>query len=50
MATMILESLSLDPELALATIAECLENSFVAGAFDDFSYCVANGRQVLVGH
>jgi hypothetical protein len=40
----------LDLEEAIGTFAECLERSNVQGAFDNYRFCVQNGRQVLLGH
>ena len=40
----------LDLAEAIGTFAECLERSNVKGAFDNYRFCVQNGRQVLLGH
>ena len=40
----------LDLDEAIGSFAECLERSKVNGAFDDYRFCVQNGRQVLLGH
>jgi hypothetical protein len=40
----------LDPAEAIGSFAECLERSKVNGAFDNYRFCVQNGRQVLLGH
>jgi len=50
MKTIELRQTPLDPELALGTIAKCLSNPAVTGSFDNFLYCAANGRQLLLGH
>lgn len=50
MKTIELRQTPLDPELALGTIAECVSNPAVTGSFDNFEYCAANGRQLLLGH
>jgi hypothetical protein len=40
----------LNVNAAIGTIADCVEREYVKGSFDDFRYCVANGREVLLGH
>jgi hypothetical protein len=41
--------LVLDPDCAVCTIVDCLENTAITGPFDNYLYCAANGRQVLLG-
>lgn len=43
-------ALVLDPDRAVGTVADCLEDARVTGPFDSYLYCVANGRRVLLGH
>ncbi|HEY3342583.1 MAG TPA: hypothetical protein VGK81_11215 [Anaerolineae bacterium] len=40
----------LDTQLAIGTFTECLAAPGINGAFDDYQYCVANGRKVLLGY
>jgi hypothetical protein len=44
------EDLVLEVESAIGTLAECIEQEDILGSFDDYKYCAANGRQVLLGH
>ena len=40
----------LDVDAAIGTFAERLGRDDIAGAFDDYRFYAANGRQVLLGH
>ena len=40
----------LDTQLAIGTFTDCLARPDVNGAFDDYRYCVAKGRQILLGY
>ena len=44
------EELVLDTESSIGSIKLCLEVGDLRRPFDNFQYCVANGRQVLLGH
>lgn len=44
------DNVHLDVDRAVGTIADCLKREDIGGPFDDFKYCVANGREVLLGH
>lgn len=44
------EELVLDTESGIGSIKLCLEVGDLRRPFDNFQYCVANGRQVLLGH
>jgi hypothetical protein len=39
----------LDTRLAIGTFTDCLTVPGITGAFDDYQYCVANGRKILLG-
>ncbi len=40
----------LDTQLAIGTFTDCLAMPDVSGAFDHYRYCVAKGRQILLGY
>ena len=40
----------LDTQLAIGTFTDCLAMPGVSGAFDHYRYCVAKGRQILLGY
>ncbi len=44
------DELVLDAESAIGSIKLCLEVGDLRRPFDSFQYCVANGRQILLGH
>jgi hypothetical protein len=39
----------LDTRSEIGTFTDCLTAPGITGAFDDYQYCVANGRKVLLG-
>jgi hypothetical protein len=45
-----LETLVIDPELAIGTVEDCLLNPGVTGDLIDYVFFVLNGRRVLLGH
>jgi len=40
----------LDPDKAIGTMEELLQNGVGKGAFGKYLYCLKNGKQVLLGH
>ena len=40
----------LEAHAAIGTFADCLLRADISGPFDNYLFCAANGRQVLLGH
>lgn len=40
----------LDPEKAIGTVENLLQNGVGKGTFGKYLYCLKNGKQVLLGH